>query len=282
MSNIFRVLVVLGVVLCLAIGFSPSAMARGEEQHKSPLYILQLQKYAEQSCAKETELLEYRVQCGDNLAAIARLFGSEVETLAHLNNIVNPHLIYAGQTLQVVTASGAVHRVESGETINSIAHLYGVEPETLIVINRGGGSPLLQRGERIIVPGAANVAENISLGWPVKDSRISSEFGWRGGKFHYGVDLAVPLHSPIYAAAAGIVTFSGYQGSYGLMVELDHGGGWHTRYAHAGLVDVSLAEQVSAGQQLAEVGLTGNTTGAHLHFEVIRQGLRIDPLQVLP
>ncbi len=282
MSRMLKMPVGVLAMLILATGFSFPVMAREQEQYQSPLYILQLQSFAERTGPKKIDLLSYTVQSGDSLSAIARRFGTGVETLARLNNIVNPHLIYTGQTIQVLTFPGAVHRVESGETMDSIARLYGVDPGSIITVNRESTGSLLQRGERVIIPGASNIPETVRLEWPVTGGRISSRFGWRDGKFHHGIDLAVPLGHPVYAAAGGVVASSGYQGSYGLMVELDHGSGWQTRYAHAGKICVSAGQQVAGGQLLGEVGLTGNTTGAHLHFEVVHLGSRIDPLQVLP
>ncbi len=282
MSKKLKAAVVVLALLLAATGFSWPAMAGGREQYLSPLYIAQLQQFAEQAAFKEMDLLDYTVQKGDNLTAIAGRFGTEAEALAGLNDIANPHLIYAGQTIKILIGEGAVHRVESGETLDSIARLYGVDPGSIIPVNHGGSGTLLQRGERVIIPGAGNIADIVSLGWPVSGGRISSGFGRRGDGFHYGIDLAVPLGHPVYAAGGGIVSFSGYQGSYGLMVEVDHGGGWQTRYAHAGKIFVSTGQKVAAGQLLGEVGLTGNTTGSHLHFEVVHYGLRIDPLRILP
>jgi len=250
----------------------------------SPLYILQLQDFTARSRPPKADkpLLSYTVQKGDSLTSIARRFGIEVDTQVELNNIVNPHLIYAGQTIQVLTAPGAVHRVKSGETINSIAELYGVDPQSIIAVNREAGSSLLQRGERVIIPGAKDMLGTAGFSWPISGGRLSSGFGWRDGRYHYGIDLAAPVGHPFYAAAGGVVVFSGYQGSYGLLIELDHGSGWQTRYAHAGKLYVSSGQQVTGGQLLGGIGLTGNTTGAHLHFEVIRHGSRVDPLSVLP
>ncbi|NMA92755.1 MAG: M23 family metallopeptidase [Firmicutes bacterium] len=281
MSGRLKVPVGILVILILATTFSPPVRAEEDGTDGVPLYILQLQRFTERLEREKVTFFNYKVQKGDSLTAIARRFGTRAETLAHLNNIVDPHLIYTGQTLQVVTVPGAVHRVEPGETVASIARLYGVEPGSVIAVNRDSPAPLLQRGERVLVTGTVQGPAAVCLGWPVTGGHISSRFGWRDGEFHYGLDLAVPLGTPIYAAAAGTVTYSGYRGSYGLMIELEHEHRWQTRYAHAGRVSVSVGERVAGGQLLGEVGLTGNTTGAHLHFEVLHRGIRLDPLPVL-
>ncbi len=112
---------------------------------------------------------------------------------------------------------------------------------------------------------------------------ISSAFGWRADpltgadKLHQGVDIAAPAGSPVQAAAAGRVVFSGLVDGYGNLVEIDHGGGWVTRYGHNSANLVAAGEQVAAGQKIALVGQTGRATGDHLHFEVRRDGKAVSP-----
>jgi murein DD-endopeptidase MepM/ murein hydrolase activator NlpD len=112
---------------------------------------------------------------------------------------------------------------------------------------------------------------------------VSSAFGPRkdpfnGEKsFHHGVDIAAPVGSPIKAAAAGKVTFSGWAQGYGNLVEVEHGDGVVTRYAHNSVNLVAVGDEVMAGQSIALVGQSGRTTGAHLHFEVRRHGQPVDP-----
>jgi murein DD-endopeptidase MepM/ murein hydrolase activator NlpD len=121
--------------------------------------------------------------------------------------------------------------------------------------------------------------------WPLH-GRISSHFGWRnvsvaGNRFHGGVDIAAPSGTPIRAARGGVVTRSGWVGAYGYLVVLDHGGGWETRYAHLSRIDVRVGERVAQGAVVGLVGSTGASTGPHLHFEIRRDGLALDPLAYL-
>jgi len=124
-------------------------------------------------------------------------------------------------------------------------------------------------------------------GWPVKGGWVSSNFGLRADPFtgrtsmHRGVDIASPLRSSIAAMGDGVVTYAGEKSGYGMMVEINHGQGYSTRYAHAGEVLVSLGDRVSKGQPVARVGLTGRSTGPHLHFEVLRHRQHIDPTEFL-
>lgn len=120
-------------------------------------------------------------------------------------------------------------------------------------------------------------------GWPVTDGWVSSTFGTRVDPFtgesahHGGIDIARRAGSPIKAVAGGVVTFSGRLPGYGLAVELDHGGGLTTRYAHNERNLVAVGDRIRRGQQIARVGSTGRSTGPHLHFEVRIDGDTVDP-----
>lgn len=119
---------------------------------------------------------------------------------------------------------------------------------------------------------------------PVTDyPYLSSSYGWRRhpitGRYtmHEGLDFAAPPGTPILAAAGGVVTEAKYHGSYGNMVEIDHGDGLLTRYAHASSLLVRPGELVERGQPVARVGKSGRSTGSHLHFEVRLAGHPVDP-----
>lgn len=119
----------------------------------------------------------------------------------------------------------------------------------------------------------------ISLTLPVKSGyTITSRFGPRWGTTHTGTDVAAPTGTAIYAAAAGTVIFSGNQGNgYGNYIIIDHGNGVSTLYGHCSSLGVSTGARVSQGQYIAAVGSTGNSTGPHLHFEVRKDGSRLNP-----
>ena len=133
--------------------------------------------------------------------------------------------------------------------------------------------------------------------WPVDGGRISQGFGptsfaleprlcFEGQcyeHFHGGIDLAAPLGTPVHAIAAGQVTIAGRMSDGGVVVEIEHAPGVFSRYGHLepGLT-VRVGQSVSAGDVVGSIGLTGNTTGAHLHFEIYASGEPVDPLLVLP
>ena len=123
----------------------------------------------------------------------------------------------------------------------------------------------------------------ISLTLPVKSGyTITSRFGPRWGTTHTGTDVAAPTGTAIYAAAAGTVAFSGNQGNgYGNYIIINHENGVSTLYGHCSSLSVSTGEYVAQGQYIAAVGSTGNSTGPHLHFEIRKDGARIDPQNYL-
>ncbi|RJR49585.1 MAG: hypothetical protein C4576_06595 [Desulfobacteraceae bacterium] len=128
------------------------------------------------------------------------------------------------------------------------------------------------------IPAASAKAFN-----PLKQGRLSSDYGWRkdpftgGDQFHHGIDLAAPEGSPVRAAMEGKVVASEYREKYGNLVMIDHGRGVTTLYAHNRENKVKEGDWVRKGELLATVGSTGRSTGPHLHFEVKMEGSHQDP-----
>ena len=124
-------------------------------------------------------------------------------------------------------------------------------------------------------------------GRPVSTGYISSYFGERADPFdgreafHKGVDFAGNLGSGVVAVAAGIVTWAGERSGYGKLIEINHGDGYVTRYAHNQRALVSVGETVKRGEPIALMGSTGHSTGPHVHFEVLHNGRQVDPLSFI-
>ena len=124
-------------------------------------------------------------------------------------------------------------------------------------------------------------------GWPVANGYMSSVYGWRADPFngrrtlHQGIDFAAPNGSDVLAVAAGVVTEATPQEGYGLMVEINHGNGYVTRYGHNSKVLVKTGEKVDKGQRIAAVGNSGRSTGPHVHFEVLLNGYVVNPAQYI-
>lgn len=122
--------------------------------------------------------------------------------------------------------------------------------------------------------------------WPV-EGFVSSSFGGRaspfggGGSFHKGLDINNRMGTPIIATARGTVTMSGFDGAYGISIEIDHGGGIVTKYAHMQRSLVKQGQWVKRGEVIGNVGMTGRTTGPHLHYEVRLSGVPVNPMRYI-
>jgi murein DD-endopeptidase MepM/ murein hydrolase activator NlpD len=132
----------------------------------------------------------------------------------------------------------------------------------------------------IVVPAPTGSASASGFVWPVHGV-ITSGFGWRWGRMHEGVDLAVPNGTPVVAAKAGVVIVAGWMGGYGNLVVVDHGGSISTAYGHNTSVTVGIGQRVEQGQLIAYSGSTGHSTGPHVHFEVRINGGAVDPMGYL-
>ena len=161
---------------------------------------------------------------------------------------------------------------------------------------KGGGIGLARQIERSVMPDPAGptstaTAPLTTTSTPTSTStstpRVTSAFGLRHDPFdghltrHAGVDLAAQEGEDIRAAAGGVVLRAGARGGYGDAVEIDHGGGVTTLYAHASELLVREGEEVAPGQPIARVGQTGRATGSHLHFELREGGRPVDPSRAL-
>lgn len=130
---------------------------------------------------------------------------------------------------------------------------------------------------------AAEIAAVPSID-PVDGAAVIGCFCYRSApdsEFHEGVDLGADYGQTVRAAAAGTVVAGGYDGGYGIKIDIDHGNGYHTWYAHLSRADVSVGEHVYKGETIAQVGATGFATGPHLHYQIMYQGRPIDPAPFL-
>ncbi|MEE7547110.1 peptidoglycan DD-metalloendopeptidase family protein, partial [Xanthomonas sp. Kuri4-1] len=122
---------------------------------------------------------------------------------------------------------------------------------------------------------------------PIRNTYITSGFGGRADPFsggsanHKGIDFHASVGDPVMSVADGVVSYSGVRGGYGNVVEVDHGNGYVTRYAHNSRLTVKVGDLVRAGQQVARAGSSGRSTGAHVHFEVWKDGRVMNPRKFL-
>ncbi|MDQ7795033.1 MAG: M23 family metallopeptidase [bacterium] len=221
---------------------------------------------------------------GETLSLLASRYRVEVATIASFNGLANPNFIRAGQLLLIPSGGGSTYRVRPGDTLWDLSRSFGVSQQTLAEANGLRNPSLLAVGQTLIIPATGGVpagGTTTTFIWPLL-GRITSPFGPRGGKLHTGIDIAGATGTPIRAAAAGTVITTGWVGAYGRTVMIRHSGGTVTLYAHASELLVRRGQQVTQGQIIARVGSSGNSTGPHLHFEIIVADRPRNPQDYLP
>lgn len=233
----------------------------------------------------------YVVQAGDNLTVLARRWGLKTDTLVWANHLADADAIFPGQKLQVPAEDGVLYRVQPGDSLWAICRRYGVVRQRVVAANGLNDPDHVPIGTLLLLPGAKPLGPPPSqrggvasrggryLLWPVASRNVTSGFGWRWGRSHEGVDIAIGSGSPVRAAAAGRVEEAGAYGAYGLWVRIRHPGGLETRYAHNSRLTVQAGQWVEAGQIIAYSGMSGNATGPHLHFEIWKDGQPANPRQ---
>lgn len=188
--------------------------------------------------------------------------------------------IYVGD--YKVTSAG---QYGAADTVANVTYVNGEETERTILSAVTLRQPVTEHRLQGTKP-RPRTAPTGTFRWPTT-GRISSRFGGRrspggiGSTNHKGLDIAVPYGTPIYAADGGTVTYAGWMGGYGYLVQIDHGNGYVTRYGHNSSLTVSVGQKVYKGQQIARAGSTGNSTGSHCHFEIRYNGVARNPLNYL-
>jgi len=267
---------------------------------------------------RRAAVITYTVQPGDTLSSIAAQFGITIWTLIWSNREAvwdAPWLIQPGLTLYIPPVDGVYHTVAAGETVESIAAKYQVDPSALY--NEWNdlkeGQPLTEGQQLMVVGGkdkyidlnppppkpavgaagrSSGICQGVSFtgpganGWFVSPTGSGRVSGWYfhdpRNPGHIGLDLACRLGDPIYASDNGVVTIAGWNGGYGILVELSHGNGYTTRYGHLSELAVGCGQPVYQGQVIGYCGSTGWSTGPHLHFEIRFGGAPQNPQDYLP
>jgi len=231
----------------------------------------------------------------DSLSSMANYYGLSLESLAYANGITEEdEALTIGHDLLIPPGEGALYTVKEGDTPEAVAQAFKVDPAVVYAYNRiyfepelfavgkmifvpGASLPALKRTERpkqIAVPSNAQLpARTGRLGWPVNG--VITQYFWWG---HTGVDIAAPYGTAIVASDDGIVVATGPVAVGGLRVCVQHAGGLRTCYYHTSAVYVTPGQQVARGQLIAAIGLTGVTTGPHVHWELMVNGVPQNPL----
>ncbi|MCL4396427.1 MAG: peptidoglycan DD-metalloendopeptidase family protein [Chloroflexi bacterium] len=260
------------------------------------------------------DVVKYTVQSGDTVSDIASQFNVSADSVLWANPKLedNPDMLSVGQALDIPPVTGVLYTVQSGDSVQKIADKFKstkVTPSTLVQNIVGfeynaqhhelkppdyhltvGQFLMVPDGYKPYIPRTVNAYSGPlpataargtgNFGWPVS-GRITQGFWTR----HPGIDIGAPKGTPIYAADSGYVIVAGWDQetvSYGFMILINHGNGYLTRYGHLSAFAVGVGDSVKKGQLIGRVGSTGNSTGPHLHFEIIKNGVRRNPFNYLP
>lgn len=234
----------------------------------------------------------YEVKKGDTLSGIADQFDLSLDTIISVNGFTSAKSLRPGQLLKIPNQSGIVHVAQSPVSLNDIADQYHINADRIIEAN-GLLSEQISAGKPLFIPDAklpATTLREISgtlFRWPVR-GRITSWFGWRKDPFtgrrtfHNAIDIAAPYGASITAPMEGRVAETGYSPILGKYIIMSHSSGWKTLYGHLSEILVQEGQFVSTGKLIGRIGTTGYSTGPHVHFEIMRNGILVNPLNYLP
>ncbi len=246
------------------------------------------------------KILDYTVERGDTLSTIAEKFGISLETIRWANNLINDN-ITVGDSLKILPVTGIAHKVAKGESVYTIAKKLDSDAQKIVDFPFNDfANPetfSLVEGQILIVPDGVKPAEQptfrrqvyiasgpvtisgLGFTWPVRGV-ISQFAAW----YHMAIDIAASIGSPVVAAQNGTISsisVGTWDGGYGTSVYVRNGD-VETHYAHLGGINVSVGQAVAAGSTvLGWIGMTGRTTGPHVHFEVRKGGVLVNPLPYL-
>jgi murein DD-endopeptidase MepM/ murein hydrolase activator NlpD len=248
------------------------------------------------------EIITYTVQPNDNVWAIAQGFGLQAETVLWANPAIekSPDLLRVGQVLTIIPVDGIYYTVQAGDTVDKLAKTYQTTADKITAFELNGLEEpyILTPGQQIVIPDGrkkvvpSNYYPMTRVGRPPQNAaKGSGLFAWptqglltqRYWSGHLGIDIGNRTGTSILAADAGYVALAGRDTwGYGNQVLIDHGNGYLTRYAHLHTVLVKAGQSVSKNEKIGTMGSTGRSTGSHLHFEIIYNGVRRNPLGFLP
>ena len=239
----------------------------------------------------------------ESISASKALDGTEIRESPPLQTPPVPMKV----VVKTPPAPMEVVEIQSNQSLMSVVREHGITLTQLKAFNPGVKLSKLVVGSKVRVAKASNVLAVRPLRsggaswpdlpalpglgqfdasqtyiWPTKGV-FTSGYGWRWGRMHKGIDIANNVGTPILAAKDGVIAYSGWSSGYGYLVEMSHGDGSSTRYAHSSRLLVKKGQLVPQGARIALMGSTGRSTGPHLHFEIRKPGgAAMDPLAMLP
>lgn len=246
------------------------------------------------------EIITHTVVAGDTLYGIAQKYKLSAETIMFANPGLEktPDLLRLGQQLTVLPLDGIYHTVVKGDTLDKIAKLYKVQSAAIVnyPLNQlNAREPTIAVGQKLIVPGGKKEiplprAQVYSGPVPAGAQKGSGRFVWptsgyvtQGYKrLHPALDIARSTGTPVKASDSGYVVVAGWSNTgYGNYIVINHGNGFQTLYAHLDRIFVKVGDVVGQGAVIGNMGTTGRSTGPHLHFEIHKNGVKMNPLSYL-
>jgi len=230
----------------------------------------------------------YAMEKGDIIGNIAVRSGLNEDTLISVNDVKNTRLMQIGQVIRIPNQDGIYYSVKAGDTLESIAEKYSTSVSGIKTVNELF-SDKIAPNTNLFIPGAKmdwvnrqEINGDLFI-WPVS-GYISSNYGYRLSpfdgttrQFHSGLDIGASMGTSIKAAMAGRVSQVGYNDSFGNFIILSHHSGYRTLYAHMSETRVKTGAYVETGQRIGDVGISGLTTGPHVHFTVYKNGVTVNP-----
>ena len=241
----------------------------------------------------------HEVKNMENAYKIAERYSLRVDSIITANNLKDASRLTVGQLLKIPNMDGIPYTIKEGDSISSIASKNRVKVNDILDVNNIEDDKKLMAGQTIFLPGARMNSDELvkAIGLiPVKPmiapvpGKVTSRWGWRedpfnpgSGRmiFHYAIDYSGNIGDPVKAAMQGTVLLVNRNPLLGNYIVISHSGGLQSLYAHLSRTTVRERETVRQGQTIGRVGDTGRVTGAHLHFEVRRNGTRINPNEVI-
>lgn len=291
--------------------FDPANHIQAISRHASLLTIIPTRP--------REDVISYTVTSGDSIFSIAKNFNIKPETLLWANFDLlkdNPDMLSLEMELTIPPVDGVYYAWQAGDNVEAVANKFKAEPQD--ILNWPGNNmdltnPEVEAGQMVIVVGGqrefvswvvptiprerAGVSKSVygagacagsyegAFGtgffvWPSANRVLSGNDYWPG---HLAIDIAAAVGDGVFASDSGVVVFSGWAtGGYGYMVMIDHGNGYQTVYAHLSQATARCGQSVNQGTYIGAAGSTGNSTGAHLHFEVRYFGGFVNPWTMLP
>lgn len=266
--------------IALSSGISPDSVLKENQELRFP----------------SVDGLLYKVKDGETLWDICNTYSVKMSDIIGDNGIASPDELKLGQEIIIAGAksyketrtasSSALSKTSTKTASSTVKSSSNVKlasrssnPAKAVKSAKTAQSSTKRSSTTRPSTKRSSTAQSSNKGlWPVGGS-ITSGFGMRWGKPHNGIDIAAPSGTDVHAYAAGTVVFSGWDdGGYGYLVIIDHHNGIRTYYGHNSKLIVSAGQEVSAGQHIADVGSTGDSTGYHCHFEVRKNGVPQNPL----